>query len=125
MGYSKYGNRKMTIDGILFDSQREAGRYRELRLLEKAGVIRNLKLQEPYELLPAQREPSTLTKTGRERAGRVIERSVVYKADFAYEERTGEAWAAVVEDAKGMRTKEYIIKRKLMLFIHGIKIREV
>ena len=121
----KYHNKKTTVDGITFDSRREADRYCELKLLLRSGRIRNLQMQVPYELIPAQREPPTLTKRGMERQGKVIERSVVYKADFVYSERTGQTWRPVVEDAKGVRTKEYIIKRKLMLWRHGIRIREV
>lgn len=121
----KYNNRKVTIDNILFDSCREANRYRELKLLLKAGQIRNLQLQVPFELIPTQREPPTLSKTGKERQGKVIEHSVVYKADFVYEERTGDIWHTVVEDSKGMRTKEYVIKRKLLLHKFGIRVREV
>lgn len=121
----KYHNKKTTVDGITFDSRREADRYSELKLLLRSGRIRNLQMQVPYELIPAQREPPTLTERGMERQGKVIERSVVYKADFVYSERTGQIWRPVVEDAKGVRTKEYIIKRKLMLWRHGIRIREV
>lgn len=122
---TKYNNRKVTIDNILFDSCREANRYRELKLLQKAGQIRNLQLQVPFELIPTQREPPTLTKTGKEKQGALVERSVVYLADFTYEERTGDIWRSVVEDVKGLKVKEYIIKRKLMLHKYGIKIKEV
>lgn len=106
---SKYHNQKTMYDGVLFDSKREAERWAELLILEKAGVISDLKRQVRYELLPTQK---TKTKT---------ERAVNYVADFVYKEN-GET---VVEDTKGVPTKEYIIKRKLMLFIHGIEIREV
>lgn len=107
---SKYGNRKVTVDGLTFDSAKEARRWKELCLLERAGAISDLQWQVKYELLPSQRV-----------GGKVVERPVIYIADFAYTE-DGQT---VVEDAKGMRTKEYIIKRKLMLYIHGIQIREV
>lgn len=106
----KYGNRRTVIDGIPFDSQREARRYQELRLLERAGEISELRLQVSYPLIPAIRL----------RSGK-MERGVTYVADFVYTER-GET---VVEDAKGVRTKEYIIKRKLMKQVHDIEIREV
>lgn len=106
---NKYGNRKTVIDGITFDSAKEANRYCELRLLEKAGQIYNLQRQVPFVLIPKQ-----------ERNGRT-ERPVVYKADFVYTENGQE----VVEDTKGVKTKEYIIKRKLMLWQYGIQIREV
>lgn len=106
----KYGNRKVTRDGHMFDSRREADRYTELMLLARAGKISALRLQPEYELIPAQRVD-----------GKVVERAVKYRADFAYIE----AGRDVVEDAKGMRTRDYIIKRKLMLWRHGIIVREV
>ena len=107
---SKYRNRKTTVDGVTYDSAKEARRGAELRLLERAGKIQDLCAQVKYTLIPAQK-----------RDGKVIERAVTYIADFVYKEN-GET---VVEDAKGVRTKEYIIKRKLMLWEYGIQIREV
>ena len=104
---NKYRNRKVTIDGITFDSKKEGQRYQELKLLQRAGKIRDLRLQVEFELIPKQ-------------AG---ERACKYKADFVYHlADTGEM---VVEDVKGKRTRDYIIKRKLMLWRHGIKIVEV
>lgn len=125
---NKYGNRKVTtIDGEVFDSQREAMRYQELRLLERAGAIKGLKRQVSFELIPVQREPNTLnkidSKRGRVIQGKVIEKAVVYRADFVYTDtKTNET---IVEDAKGFRTKDYILKRKMLLYFHGIRIREV
>ena len=107
---NKYGAKKITIDGITFDSRREASRYRELKLLERAGVIKGLELQKEFELVPTQK-----------RNGKVIERPVKYKADFWYIENG----KPVVEDTKGFKTKEYIIKRKLMLYVYGIRIKEI
>lgn len=118
----KYGSKKVTIDGITFDSKKEAHRYCELKLLLRAGKIKGLELQKPFELIPAQREPSTMTKTGKEKLGRVIEQSVKYIADFVYIDASGKT---VVEDTKGVKTKDYIIKRKLMLYVYGIRIREI
>ena len=124
---NKYGNKKVVIDGESFDSKREAVRYRELQLLLRCGLISNLKRQVAYELIPVQREKSTrVYKKGRKKGqpieGKIIEKAVTYIADFVYtDSATGEE---VVEDAKGMRTRDYIIKRKLMLYIHGIKIQE-
>ena len=117
----KYHNRKLTIDGIAFDSKKEAYRYQELKLLEKAGEISGLQLQVKYILIPAQYEPDTIGKRGGIKKGKLIERECSYIADFVYQEN-GET---VVEDTKGMRTKDYIIKRKLMLWVHGIRIREI
>lgn len=120
---SKYGAEKVTIDGITFDSKKEANRYRELKILEKIGEITNLQMQVKYVLIPAQREPDTVGKRGGIIKGKLIEREVSYIADFVYRDiKTGE-W--VIEDTKGMRTHEYIIKRKLMLYRHGIRIKEV
>lgn len=109
---AKYRNKKTVIDGMTFDSKKEARRYSELLLLERTGAIHNLKMQVKYVLIPSQRDPVT---------GKVIERECAYKADFVYTEN-GET---VVEDTKGFRTKDYIIKRKLMLQVHGIRIREI
>lgn len=117
----KYHNRKITIDGNTFDSKKEANRYNELKILEKAGEISGLQLQVKYILIPEQREPGTIGKRGGIKKGKLIERECSYIADFVYQEN-GET---VVEDTKGMRTKDYIIKRKLMLHVHGIRIREV
>jgi hypothetical protein len=106
----KYHNKKITRDGITFDSLKEYRRYCELRLLEKAGAITDLKRQVKYELIPSQRV-----------GGKVVERACIYVADFVYKQN-GET---VVEDTKGFKTKDYIIKRKLMLHIHGIRIKEI
>ena len=117
----KYGSKKVKYDGLVFDSKKEMHRYIELKHLERIGVITDLKLQEPFELVPAQREPSTFTKRGTEKKGKVIEKSIKYVADFVYMQN-GEL---VVEDTKGVRTTDYIIKRKLMLYLRGIRIREI
>lgn len=120
-GGAKYGSRKVMVGGHVFDSKKEAHRFLQLKALEDAGKIRNLELQKPFVLIPAQRGSSTYTKTGKEKPGRVLERAATYVADFCYEE----AGATVVEDVKGMKTKDYVIKRKLMLWVHGIRIREI
>ena len=117
----KYKNKKVVYDGIEFDSKKEARRFIELSLLEKAGTIEGLRRQVKFVLIPAQREAGTLGKRGAVKPGKVIERECAYIADFVYQEN-GET---VVEDTKGVRTKDYIIKRKLMLWMHGIRIREV
>lgn len=120
---NKYHNKKIERDGIIFASFREARRYTELKLLERAGEIYDLKLQEKFLLIPAQREPDTVGKRGGKIKGKLLEREVSYLADFTYK-KTGSN-ELVVEDTKGMKTKEYIIKRKLMLYVHGIRIREI
>lgn len=126
MRRSKYGNRKTVVDGITFDSQKEAQRYRELLLLERAGKISYLDRQTKFTLIPAQREPSTETykrgcNKGKPKPGKLLEKECSYIADFAYFQDD----KYVVEDTKGVRTEAYKIKRKLMLERYGIQIREV
>lgn len=124
MKYQKYKNQKATVDGVFFDSKKEARRYAELKMLQKAGEIQNLELQKPFELIPAQYESYARYGENGKRlkdGKRCVEKSCVYKADFVYTENG----KLVVEDTKGMRTKDYIIKRKLMLYVHGIRIKEV
>ena len=106
---SKYHSKKITANGQTFDSQREYRRFRELLLLERARAITGLQRQVKFELIPSQRI-----------GGKVVERACSYVADFVYIENGQK----VVEDAKGYKTPEYIIKRKLMLWVHGIQIRE-
>ena len=103
---SKYNNTKIRVDGRLFDSKAEAARWQELQLLERAGEITELERQVEYELVPKQKG----------------ERAVKYIADFRYKDHEGNT---VVEDTKGVKTPVYILKRKLMLRVHGIRIREV
>lgn len=111
----KYGNRKTVVDGIAWASAKQAKRYGELKLLLKADRIRNLRWEVTYPL--------------------VVNGVLVcnYRADFVYEEfkrtelspaRERQVWAFVVEDVKGVRTKDYIIKRKLMKAVHRIEIME-
>ena len=108
---SKYHSRKVTLDGMTFDSVREAKRYRDLSLLQRAGEISDLRCQVKYTLIPGQKKPSGGT-----------ERPVTYTADFVYKDKAGRE---IVEDSKGMRTQQYIIRRKLMLWVHGIEVKEV
>ncbi len=121
---NKYNNKKTVVDGIVFDSRREARRYQELLLMQRAGIIKNLQRQVRYVLIPAQYESyERYGKNGqRLKDGRkVLEYECSYVADFVYEEYG----KTVVEDAKGFKTKDFIIKRKLMLWVHGIRVREV
>ena len=91
-------------------------------MLQK-GLISDLRLQVKYVLIPTQREPDSVGVKGGKVKGKLIERECAYYADFTYiDKRTGET---VVEDVKGVRTPEYKLKRKLMLYVHGIKIKEV
>jgi hypothetical protein len=124
MRINKYRAIKTCVNGIGFDSRKEARRYQELLLLERAGVIQNLQRQEKYVLIPAQYESyERYGKKGQElKPGqRLVEKECSYLADFVYEENGKK----VVEDTKGVKTKDYIIKRKLMLYTHGIRIKEV
>lgn len=123
---NKYRNKKVTLpDGTVFDSAHEYERYRELLLLQRAGVIYGLLRQVRFELIPAQYETFERysEKTGKrlQDGRRCVEQAVFYIADFVYWEKD----QMVVEDAKGVCTESYIIKRKLMLERHGIKIQEV
>jgi hypothetical protein len=119
---SKYGSKKIEIDGVKFDSKREATRWTQLKLLERAGEITDLKRQVKFLLIPARREPDIIGPKGGVKKGRIIEREASYVADFVYKDKNGET---VVEDSKGFRTKEFILKRKLMLWIYDIQIKEV
>ncbi len=109
---SKYHNKKVIIDGIEFDSKKEANRYQELKLMQRAGIISDLQRQVKYVLIPSQKGDD----------GRVVERPCTYIADFVYVDENGKK---VVEDTKGYRTSDYKIKRKLMLYTHGVKINEI
>lgn len=122
--YSKYHSKKVTTDeGLVFDSKKEYKRYCELKMMEASGIISNLQRQVKYILIPCQREPDIIGKRGGIHKGKVIEKECAYYADFVYQlTDTGET---VVEDSKGMRTTEYKIKRKLMLYVHHIRIKEV
>lgn len=118
---SKYNAKKVEYNGMVFDSKRELKRYKELEEKEKEGEISNLRRQVKYVLIPTQREPDIIGKRGGVKKGKVIEHECSYTADFVYEE-DGET---IVEDSKGFKTKDYSIKRKLMLYVYGIKIQEV
>lgn len=126
MARSKYGNRKVERDGIKFDSVKELHRYGELKLLEQMGEIKELRLQVSFELIPAQYEYKERysEKNGKrlKDSRKIVERSCSYVADFVYLDKKGRLH---VEDTKGMRTPEYVIKRKLMLYIHNIRIKEI
>ena len=112
MVYKYHNIKTITSDGIEHHSQAEAKRWTQLKLLERAGEIKDLQRQVKYVLIPSQKEGK-----------KTIERECSYIADFVYTDlRTGQT---VVEDTKGFRTKDYTIKRKLMLWVHKIKVKEV
>jgi hypothetical protein len=108
---AKKGNKYHAEKSGGYASRKEHRRANELRMMQRAGLITNLREQVPYELIPAQRSAD----------GKVIERACSYVADFVYTDEHGNT---VVEDTKGMRTDVYRIKRKLMLHVHGIRITE-
>ncbi len=113
---NKYGNQKVSIGGMEFDSKKEFSRYMQLVGWQKAGKISELQRQVKYELIPSQKKPSGGT-----------ERPVYYIADFTYTQDG----KTVVEDVKGYRDPKsagyakFVIKRKLMLKFYGIEIKEV
>lgn len=124
---SKY--RAQKVEGCLkdgtphtFDSVKEFDRYQSLMLLERAGEISDLQTQVRFVLIPTQREPDIIGPRGGRKPGKLLEQECVYVADFVYKDEEGKT---VVEDTKGFRTKEYIVKRKLMRWLHGINIKEV
>lgn len=112
---NKYGAEKVTIDGHVFDSKKEARRYQDLKLLEKAGEIRALELQKPFKFpINGENIRYPRSKTGRKG------REIVYQADFSY--RNGEN-RLTVEDTKGMMTPDAKIKLALMKHINGIEVK--
>ena len=112
----KYHNKKVVADGMKFDSKKEYQRFLELSLMQRGGYISDLQRQVKYILIPSQKID-----------GKVVEREVSYKADFVYKDNT--TGKTVVEDVKGYKGGQayalFKIKRKLMLFIKGIRIKEV
>lgn len=107
----KYKNTKTTVNGIEFDSKKEAKRYQDLLLLERAGVIRNLMLQQVFVIVPS------VILDGRKKP------AVKYKADFTYFD-DAKGGRFVVEDVKGFRTPVYRLKRQLMMSVHGFEVLE-
>ena len=106
---NKYHNKKVEYDGIKFDSQKEKNRYIGLKQLERLGVIQNLQRQVKYELQPSFKLN-----------GKTI-RSITYIADFVYIQDGVE----VIEDVKGMRTKEYLLKKKMFEYKYQKEIKEI
>lgn len=116
---AKYHNQKTVVNGISFDSRKEAERYAVLRLMLRAGRIRDLRLQPEFTLVEAYTTPE----------GEKV-KAMKYRADFSYERPTAPDangnvyWLREVEDVKGVKTKEYLLKRKLMLDKYGISVKE-
>ena len=105
MAKNKYFAKKTTVGGMKYDSKGEANRHQELKIMERVGDITQLQHQVKFEIIP---------KIGKQRAANYI-------ADFVYYDKNG---VKIVEDFKGMSTAEYKLKKKLMLFRHGISITE-
>lgn len=106
-------SKRFERNGEVYNSKKEYDRYQELLALQRAGKIRNLERRVEIPLLPSQRDEN----------GYVIERAVSFVVDFAYFDI--EQDKTIFEDAKEVRSKEYILKRKMMLYIHNIIVREV
>lgn len=107
---NKYHNKPTTVYGIRFDSRKESERFLILQCMLHNGEITNLRRQVTFELCPAQTLPS----------GQKL-RNIQYRADFVYE-KNGKT---IVEDVKGLKTREYIMKKKLMYRVHGIEVHEI
>lgn len=110
---SKYRNKKIVYDSITFDSIKECNRYKELKLMEKAGCIKELQLQKEFELQP------TFSLNNQKI------RAIKYICDFYYYDNEKQQY--VVEDVKSEATKTqvYKIKKKMMQYIYKIEINEV
>lgn len=116
---NKYRNQKVKTEEGVFDSKKEYARWLVLKDMESIGLIKGLKRQCKFELIPKQ-----VLEVPRMKKGGKMQRSelpVTYTADFVYVENG----KVIVEDTKGMKTEKYIIKRKLMMYLKGIEIREV
>ena len=126
---NKFNAQKVVRNGVKSASKAEYRRYQELLLLQHAGEISQLETQVPFEIIPAQYEPVARYGAQGKRlkdGKRCVEKSVVYYADFTYRNKNGEY---IVEDVKGYTDSTayrlFVIKRKLMLQVHGIRVQEI
>lgn len=120
---SKYHNKKVTFDGIEFDSKKEMYRYIRLKSMQEEGLISELRMQVPYEVIPAVYEKAEKQlKTKVKMVDRCVQKATHYIADFVYKDIDGNI---VVEDVKGKRTEKYLLKKKMMRAFLGITIKEV
>lgn len=120
---NKYHAKKVTICGIEFDSKKEGMRWLLLKDMERSGEISDLRRQVPFELLPAiYRDVTVHLKTKDKVERKLVQRAVHYVADFVYTDREGRQ---IVEDTKGLRLPDYILKKKMMLALLGIRISEI
>lgn len=125
--YNKYKNTKIEQDGEKFDSKKEYHMWLKLKRLEEMGEISNLQRQVPFVLIPTQYETYTeTTKTGKvKEKKRVAEKECKYIADFVYTDNNTEQVIVLDTKSEATKTPAYKIKKKLMLYIHHIKITEV
>lgn len=121
-GGSKYRAKKVTIGGETFDSQKEYNRWQELKIMQRAGIIRDLQRQVHFQLTPVVREPDTVGPRGGVKKGKVILERSEYIADFCYIDTATEEY--IVEDVKGFKTPEYTLKKKFLYHERGILIHE-
>ncbi|OPY78274.1 MAG: hypothetical protein A4E65_02297 [Syntrophorhabdus sp. PtaU1.Bin153] len=120
MGANKYKNKKVEVDGIVFDSSKEAKVYADLKVLKASGEIKDFARQVKFELIPNQYEDIQDEKGKTKK--KLVERAVTYVADFVIDHNDG---SKAVIDVKGYPDQKYGIKRKLMRYMHGIAIQEV
>ena len=119
----KYHNKKVTFDGLEFDSKKEMYRYIRLKSMQEEGLISDLRMQVPYEIIPAVYEEEMIQlKTKVKTVTKCVQRATYYLADFVYKDKDGNE---IVLDTKGFRTKEYLLKKKMMRAFLGITIKEV
>lgn len=119
----KYKNKKVTFDGLEFDSKKEMYRYIRLKSMQEEGLISDLRMQVPYEIIPAvYEEEKVQLKTKVKTVTKCVQRAAYYLADFVYKDKDGNE---IVLDTKGFRTKEYLLKKKMMRAFLGITITEV
>lgn len=112
MRYNKYSNKKVIVDGIKFDSKKEATRYKQLKMLEQMGEIRDLELQKSFELQPKFKKNNKSY------------RNIVYKADFYY--FSIKEGKYICEDVKGFKTDVYTLKKKMFEYRYqDLEINEV
>lgn len=122
---SKYGNSKVEYQGIKFDSKREMQRYIILKDAENKGVISDLRMQVKFELIPAVKETYIQhLKTKDKECTRTLQLPITYTCDFAYI-KDNELVIEDVKISKSMLPKEYVLKKKMMFALKGIKIREI
>lgn len=106
---SKYRAVKTECEGIVFDSKKEAHRYQELRICERAGIITNLERQVPFDLFGCKLNEKQPVKIAR------------YIADFTYQDQQGRT---IIEDTKGFKTRDYLLKKKLFEACYNLRITE-